>query len=219
MSDQDNQPGVQPFYGGTKMIPFASNTGFLGAATNGAMPEKVYGMWVDAEIWLQDSGNPDTIEEAAWIRLAVAKGDAKAQPYTEHLICGDIADVEKIFAGMMNAHLAGRDGVLEVEFTSYRNNAQLKFDENVSEEPCNDLKCRVAPGAKGGVDVSFYEKTSRHLADKVVSRLNADFTPKGWDLLATEFSKLREWREECHRAIHRAHRERQQEAAPVAPGM
>jgi hypothetical protein len=220
MTEQKERLG---FWESTQTIPFLKDTGYLGAGTNGAMPERAYGIWIEAEITETQFGEKDDHLESLWVKIATEEGQLKDRMKRdgEHFMYGNFEQVEKVLSAMLTASLHQTEIKPEGKFDAYMNRAQIDFDEENSTEECiYGVAARVAIGKTGGVDVSFTEPPKRRgLPGQVVARLNADFSSEGWSMLATEFRKLRVWREECLREISKASREREQEAAPAAPTM
>jgi len=212
MSEKDENLS---FWESTQTIPFLKDTGYLGAGTNGAMPQKAFGLWIESEVGQSTLVGKEPFENV-WVKVVVDPDQVQKRDMGEYLMYGDFEEVEKVLSAMLTSSLHQTEVRPKGQFDAYMNRAQIDFDEeNATEECIGGLETRVAPGKSGGVDVSFRE--SQRKGGQVISRLNADLSPEAWSLLATEFRKLRTWREECLTKIETARRER--EAAPAAPGM
>ena len=209
------------FWESSTTIPFLKDTGYLGAGTNGAMPQKCYGFWIETEIGQSPQMGNEPYENV-WVRVIMSEDEIDRRHNGEYLMYGDFESVEKVLSAMATANLHKTEVRPAGKFDGYMNRAQIDFDEKNTTEECIDgLSVRVAPGSGGGVDVSFFEPKGKKNAwfgnDQVIARLNADLSPEGWSLLATEFRRLRTWREECLNKIAASTRE--QEAASQAPGI
>jgi len=207
------------FWESSVTIPFLKDTGYLGAATNGAMPQKAFGLWIESEIAQSAAEDIKGVPyENVWVRIVVDEAEVQKRHNGEYLMYGDFESVEKVLSAMLTASLHQTEVKPQGRFDAYMNQAQREFDEvNTTEECIDSLEVRVAPGKTGGVDLSF--KESQRKGGQVVARLNADLSPESWSLLATEFRRLRTWREDSLRKIETARREREKEAAPATPGM
>jgi hypothetical protein len=185
------------FFKTSPYFRFAEGVALLGAGTNGAQPQRIYGLFVESHAYEFDG----EMSQDHHIKACVA-ADPDFNPEsvadTEFVAYGD--KVEKVVAILgavaTAASVPGFDGSLDGTFDGYRNTAQLNFDEMASPEGIEKLKCQVK-AENGGFHLRMVERP----AAKVVTSVIGSFDAVTVTSLLGYLEELQTWVAKCARDI------------------
>lgn len=137
----------------SKSISFTEGVCLLGFDTNGAAPQRIYGLFVEAELYA-DADRSEGLTESYWLKAYCSPDlDAapKEGPRPEYVMYGDnLAQIEKVLGAIASAScLPGYDQRLQGKFDGYHNSAQTQFSDETDEECVYGLGCRVNASETG----------------------------------------------------------------------
>lgn len=207
------------FHTTTRVIAFETGGGLLGVDTNGAAPQRIHGLFVEAQAFSIDGAQDrfcDEPEEHYWIK-ATMRPDLSTElneaPYPEFVaFAANLTEVERIFGAIANASfVSGYDKTLTGSYSGYQNSAQTRFSDDASEECAYDLGCRVN-ASPSGFELRLFDKKA------TIASVHGKLTTDGIDEILGMLSELRTWRDGKFRILERRIAERKAEEAP-APGM
>lgn len=213
MSDEND------FYTTTRVIAFEPEGGLLGVDTNGAAPQRIHGLFVEAQAFAIDTAQDrfcDAPEEHYWIK-ATMRPDLSTElndaPYPEFVaFASDLSEVERIFGAIANASfVSGYDKKLAGSYAGYQNSSQTRFSDEASEECAYDLGCRVN-ASPSGFELRLFDKKA------TIASVHGKLAPNGIDETLAMLAELRTWRDEKFRILERQIAKRETEEAPT-PGM
>lgn len=190
------------FFETTKVVAFSEAAGLVGVATNGAAPQRVYGLFVEAEVYGEVGEEPT---ENYWLK-AVGTPDLdawpKEGPRPEYIMfSSDLGQIEKVLGAIASASFVpGYDQRLAGSFDGYHNSAQTEHNDATSEECVYGLGCRVN-ASEAGFEMRLFSKTT------TVASIVAKLSPTGVDDVLGIVSGLRQWREAKLREIEEALKE------------
>ena len=194
----------------SKPIAFTKAAGLLGFATNGAAPQRVYGLYVDANLYGEPGEEP---VESYWLK-AVSRPDLLPNPaegpYPEFIMfSSDLGQIEKVLGAIASASFVpGYDQNLPGKFDGYHNTAQTQHSDDTPEDCVEGLSCRVN-STDTAFEMRLFSKTT------TVASVCAKLSRTGVDDALSVVSDLRQWRHEKLREIERIMKE---EPSP-APGL
>lgn len=167
---------------------FDADLAVLGLDTNGAAPQRIYGLRVEGQI-SDYKGDP---AECYWLRAVedLAEPQNKAD-YVAYF--GDVRRLETVLSGIVHAslHTDYRSSFDKADFSGYHNRAQTDFNEDTSEECQSDLDCNVASRPNGGFVLELH--SNRHGKGECVSSVNATLTQEGVEDILRFTEMVRGW--------------------------
>lgn len=193
----------------SKTVPFAESAGLLGFATNGAAPQRIFGLVVEADIYGEPDRDPT---ESYWLKATRQEDPSPnpaAAPYPEFIMfSSDFSQIETVLGAIASASFVpGYDQRPAGLFDGYHNTAQTEFSDATPEDCVEKLFCRIN-ATVAGFEFRLFNRSA------TVASVAATLQPGGVDAILGVVGELRKWREEKLRTID----EVLKEAAP-APGM
>lgn len=196
----------------SNLIPFSKDPALIGVDTNGASPEQVYGLFVEAEIY-EHNGE---IVENYWLKArltdtpfdkTVVQQNAEFFAYSDN-----VQQMDMIIGNIVSASVIRNwDKTLNGAFNSYQNQAQQDFSEDATSEGIEKLGCRVN-STETGFAIRFFDKRT------TISSLHAKLENKAITTALDEVKSLREWSDQQQRALLKEIAA-QQDAEVAAPGI
>ncbi|CAH1689532.1 conserved hypothetical protein [Hyphomicrobiales bacterium] len=184
------------FFNTSKTVAFDEAAGLLGFATNGAAPQRIFGLFVEADIYGEVGCEPT---ESYWLK-ATRQEDQSATPASAPhpefiLFSSDIGQVEAVLGAIASASFVpGYDQRPAGTFEGYHNSAQTEFSDATPDDCVEGLSCRVnSTGA--GFEFRLFDRTT------TVASVAAKLAPSGIDDVLSVVGDLREWREDTLRKI------------------
>jgi hypothetical protein len=196
----------------SNLIPFSNEPALLGVDTNGASPQRVYGLFIGAEIY-EFNGE---ITENYWLKARLSNGpfnkDVPRQD-AEFLMWSDnVQQMDMVIGNIVSASVIKNwDKTLNGKFDSYQNQAQLDFSDKASSECIDQLDCRVN-STETGFAIRFFDKSA------TISSLHAKLQDKAITIALDEIKSLREWSDKNQRILLREIAAKREDE-PAAPGI
>jgi len=176
------------FFYTSPYVRFEDATALLGADTNGAAPQRIYGFFVEGEI-SSDAGSEDVIE-SYWLKAVTSPDPGVDHEHTreqEFVAYADAKHVESILGAVATASsIDGYSRKLDGKFDGYHNTSQIEFNDRTSPECRDDLSCVVT--SKGG---AFHLKMLSQTS--VVTSVFAKLSPAAVSETLAIVSEVREW--------------------------
>jgi hypothetical protein len=196
----------------SNLIPFSNEPALLGVDTNGAAPQQVYGLFVEAEIY----DFKGEITQNFWLKAKLSDDGfdkASAQNSAEYLMWSDnVQQLDMLIGNIVSASVIKNwNKYLNGKFDSYQNSAQQDFSDEATAECIDGLSCRVN-STETGFAVRFYSK------DTTISSLHAKLQDKAITVALDEVKSLREWSDKYQRVLL-SEIAAKQEDEPAAPGI
>lgn len=195
----------------SNLIPFSTKPALLGVDTNGASPQRVYGLFIEAEIYEYNG----EITENYWLkaRLTEDKFDREAtRQDAEFFMWSDnVQQMDMLIGNIVSASVIRHwDKRLNGEFDSYQNQAQQDFSDEATSECIDKLGCRVN-STENGFSVRFFDRKT------TISSLHAKLEDKAVTIALDEIKSLREWSDKCQRVLLKeiAAKQEDEPSAPV----
>jgi hypothetical protein len=208
------------------VIPFDTLPALLGADTNGAAPQRIYGFFVEGEVFEDTKGE---IKESWWIKVTTNKEPLDAnlpRSNADHVLFSqDVRQIDMILGAIVEASIdPDVKKRLPGKFDGWHNRAQIEFDEtsdNVQEDCVYDLNCTVEGSQHGFrfklVEEKRHPKAHFETFTKNVATVYARMTPEGLDASMTLAKAVRDFADTHRRAIFKLQEARP--AAVPAPGI
>lgn len=182
----------------SKPVVFSDGVSLLGFDTNGAAPQRIYGLFVEAELH-PDDASKDGLMESYWLK-AFSSPDLdpapKDGPRPEYVMYADnLAQIEKVLGAIASAScLPGYDQRLQGLFDGYHNSAQAQFSDETDEECVYGLGCRVN-ASEAGFALRLFGKT------QTVTSIAAKLDASGVEAALGVVRDLNQWRDDKVREI------------------
>jgi hypothetical protein len=175
------------------------NIALLGAATNGAAPQQIHGLFVTANICESD-GKPSG---GYWLMVNTQQPKADDLDHfeaREHVIYVQSAkDVETILGGIVNASTNPNFTLtIPQKVSGWHNQAQINFDEEIQEDCVYDLTCRIRTSTNGFQ--LFLSRPVGHTSENVAS-INAKLSNDGIETALKIVREVNSWTQDQHRII------------------
>ena len=179
----------------SNLIPFSKEPALLGVDTNGAAPEQVYGLFVEAEIYEFEG----EITQNYWLKAKLSDDcfdKDSTQNKAEFLMWSDnVQHLDMLIGNIVSASVIKNwNKYLNGKFDSYQNTAQQDFSDKATSECIDGLSCRVN-STETGFAVRFYSK------DITISSLHAKLQDKAITIALDEIKTLREWSDKHQRIL------------------
>ncbi|TLX15957.1 hypothetical protein [Rhizobium sp. MHM7A] len=195
----------------TDLIHFSDAPALLGVDTNGAAPQRVYGIFVEAEMYEYEGD----ITQNYWLKLATSStfDKSSSQPGAEHFMwASDVQRIDLFLGAIVSASVVkGWNRELNGKFDGYQNIAQVEFSEDATEECWDNLSCRVN-STDGGFEARLYNKHA------TLASIYAALSDKGIDQALDAVKELREWADKHQRLLYKSIAEKN-ENEPASLGM
>lgn len=196
----------------SNLIPFSKEPALLGVDTNGAAPQQVYGLFVEAEIYDFEG----EITQNYWLKAKLTDevfNKDQTQKNAEFLMWSDnVQQMDMLIGNIVSASVIKNwNKYLNGKFDSYQNTAQQDFSDEATSECIDGLSCRVN-STETGFAVRFYSN------DETISSLYAKLQDKAITVALDEVKSLREWSDKYQRILLSEIAAKQQEE-PAAPGI
>lgn len=199
----------------SSVIEFDQSPALLGANTNGAAPQRIYGLYVSANL-CESNGKPSG---GYWLKANTAKprtDDPDHFKAFEHVAYVNTPqEVEAILGAIVSASLSSDfERALPGKMGGWHNSGQLTFSEDTPEGCVYDLSCRIG-ATKRGFNLRLFDATSYRATN--VATVEAKLTSDGIDTALKIVRELNDWAAEHTRII-----EQQIEAkdtASAVPGL
>jgi hypothetical protein len=183
-------------YYSSNLIPFGKEVALIGSDTNGAAPQRVYGLFIDAEIY--EFGNEITEQYfvKAFLRPEGYKRGNLQQDCEWFMYADSAQDIDSLIGTVVNAAvMENYSKTLNGHHSSYRNNNQLEFSDDTTFECIDDLTCKII-SKDGRVHVKFTDQ------EATVSSLNATLPSKSITVALDELKALRDWKDKTLRSMY-----------------
>lgn len=179
----------------SNLIPFSAETALLGVDTNGASPARVYGLFLEAEIYEYQGEITENYYLKA--RTVDTKFDkTTTQQDAEFFMWSDnVQQMDMVIGNIVSASVIKNwDKTLNGKFDSYQNQAQQDFSDEATAECIDNLRCRVN-SSETGFAIRFFDGTS------TISSLHAKLQDKAITVALDEVKSLREWSDKNQRIL------------------
>ncbi len=191
----------------SKTVPFAETAGLLGVETNGAAPQRIFGLFIEADIYGEAGREPT---ESYWLKATRQENQAPnptSAPYPEFIMfSSEFGKIEAVLGAIASASFVpGYDQRPAGSFDGYHNTAQTEFSGETPEDCVEGLSCRVN-ATSAGFEFRLFNRTA------TVASVAATLAPTGVDDVLGVVGELRKWREDKLRIIEDVLKE---EAAPA----
>lgn len=196
----------------SNLIPFSKEPALLGVDTNGASPQRVYGLFIEAEIY-EFQGE---IVENHWLKASLTNEvfDKQATRQNAEFLMwsNNVQQMDMVIGNIVSASVIKNwDKRLNGTFDSYQNQAQQDFSDEATSECIDNLGCRVN-STETGFAIRFFDKKA------TISSLHAKLQDKAITIALDEIKSLREWSDK-HQRILLKEIAAKQENEPAAPGI
>jgi len=195
----------------SNFIRFSQEPALLGVDTNGASPQRVYGLFIDGEIY-EHKGE---VTQNYWLKAALdEKADAEnSRQKSEFLMWSEnVRELDMVIGSIVSASvLKNWNRTLDSKFESYQNSSQLDFSDDASAECISNLGCRVN-STDTGFAIRFFDK------NKTISSLHAKLEDKAITAALNEIKSLRDW-SNTHQRTLLMESAAKKEDEPAAPGV
>jgi hypothetical protein len=197
----------------SNLIPFSKEPALLGVDTNGASPERVYGLFIGAEIYKYN----DEITENYWLKATLTKGNFDKQATgqeAEFLMWSpNVQQMDMVIGSIVSASVIKNwNKTLNGKFDSYQNLAQQEFSDEATSECIDNLGCRVN-STDTGFAIRFFDRNT------TISSLHAKLEDKAITTALDEIKSLREWSDKCQRALLKEIAARREDTPAAAPAL
>lgn len=183
------------------VIPFHSEIALLGANTNGAAPERIYGLFIEGNI-CEAKGE---VSQGYWLRATTepANDDGSHPKGWQNVIFADTPqDVEMILSAIVNSSIDPMSVTyIPAKLSGWHSHGQIRFNEETPEDCVYELGCKVR-ATSNGFNLTLQHKMNHGKAD--VNSISAALGPVGIDVAMSTVAKLHNWSDEHSRNIQKA---------------
>jgi hypothetical protein len=196
----------------SNLIPFSPEAALLGVDTNGAAPQRIYGLFLEADIYEFQGEITENYYLKARLTDAPFDKTLTQQNAEFFAYSSDVQRMDMIIGSIVNASaLKNWSKTLNGKFDSYQNQSQQDFSEEATAEGIDNLACRVN-STETGFAIRFFDKTD------TISSLHAKLQDKAITIALDEIKSLRDWSDKWQRVLIKEI-SAEQENEPAAPGV
>lgn len=174
----------------SKLITFTKNPALLGINTNGAAPERVFGLNLEAQMYIADG---EVIQDF-WLHARTKDGpqEQTQRPSNQNsewvAYFHDTKQVNEVVNAIINAQVGKVERVtLPGSFDGYQNQNQIRYDnENSTDECINGLTC-VVDHKNGGFSLQLKDKSVN------ITSLDATLSDSGVSTMLDTVREVTAW--------------------------
>lgn len=183
-------------YYSSKLISFGKDVALIGGDTNGAAPQRVYGLFIDAEIYEFQNDITEHYYVKAFLDPIGYQPNKPQQNCEWFMYADSVQEIDSIIGTIVNAAaLKNYSKSLNGKHSSYQNNNQQDFSDDATAECISGLTCQIT-SKDGRVSVKFSDEKS------TVSSLNATLPPESVTAALDELKGLRDWKDKTLRTMY-----------------
>lgn len=202
-------------YYSSKLIPFGTEVALIGSDTNGAAPQRVYGLFIDAEIYEFGNEINEHYYVKAFLNSTGYEPGKPQQDYEWFMFADGAQGIDTLIGTVVNAAvMENYSKTLNGKHSSYQNLNQIKFSDDATDECIDELTCKIS-AKDGRVSVTFTDEKA------TVSSLHATLPQKSITIALDELKALREWKDKTLRTMYEIIRQRKEAELEetAAPGL